>query len=97
MIICNKEDIRGESREGEDDLVIEEIARDLGVCAWTRTSAKTGAGVEEGIRTLVWQMLERENALAYEGFSRSDSIITLTSPALSRREHCVGMCWSSSS
>ena len=53
MIICNKEDIRGESRESEDDLVIEEIARDLGVSAWTRTSAKTGAGVEEGIRLTI--------------------------------------------
>jgi len=96
VIICNKEDIREPSKDSDDDLEIEEIARDLGVCAWTRTSAKTGDGVEEGIRTLVWQMLERENLLAYEGFSRSDSIITLTRP-ISRREHCVGMCWSSSS
>ena len=50
VIICNKEDIRQQSKESDDDLEIEEIARDLGVCAWTRTSAKTGDGVEEGIR-----------------------------------------------
>ena len=50
VIICNKEDIREKSSESDDDLLIEEMARDLGVCAWTRTSAKTGAGVEEGIR-----------------------------------------------
>ena len=50
VIICNKEDIRQQSMESDDDLEIEEIARDLGVCAWTRTSAKTGDGVEEGIR-----------------------------------------------
>jgi len=97
VIICNKEDIREKSSESDDDLLIEEMARDLGVCAWTRTSAKTGAGVEEGIRTLVWQMLERENVLAYDEFSRSDSIITLTTPALSRRQQCAGMCWSSTS
>ena len=53
VIICNKEDIREQSREADDDLLIEEIARDIGVCAWTRTSAKTGDGVEEGIRYIL--------------------------------------------
>ena len=44
------------------------------------------------IRSLVWQMLEREQALVYGDMARSDSIITLTNPE-KRREGCGGQCW----
>ena len=48
VILVNKDDLRDDN--DEDDMAMEEIARDLGVLAWIRTSAKTGSGVEEGIR-----------------------------------------------
>ena len=44
------------------------------------------------IRSLVWQMLEREQALVYGDMARSDSIITLTNPE-KRREGCGAQCW----
>ena len=44
------------------------------------------------IRSLVWQMLEREQALVYGDMARSDSIITLTNPE-KRREGCGSQCW----
>ena len=44
------------------------------------------------LRSLVWQMLEREQALMYGDLARSDSIITLTNPE-KRREGCGTQCW----
>ena len=50
VILVNKDDLREEAGVSDDDIVMEELARDLGIVSWTRTSAKTGTGVEEGIR-----------------------------------------------
>ena len=48
------------------------------------------------LRSLVWQMLEREQALEYGDMARSDSIITLTSPARrSWRQMFSSLCWGS--
>jgi len=93
VILVNKDDLREEEGVSNDDIAMEELARDLNIITWTRTSAKTGNGVEEGIRSLVWQMLEREQALIYgdTGLGRSDSIITLTTP--DRRGTCNSYCW----
>ena len=44
----------------------------------------------------MWQMLEREQALEYGDMARSDSIITLTSPARrSWRQMFSSLCWGS--
>jgi len=91
VILVNKDDLREENGVSNDDIAMEELARDLNILSWTRTSAKTGDGVEEGIRSLVWQMLEREHNLEYGDMARSDSIITLTNPA--KKSSCSSMCW----
>lgn len=92
VILANKDDLRnlGDSeKQSNDDLMMSELARDLGVVSWLRTSAKTGQGIEEGIRALVWQMLEREQ-LAERGLDRSDSVIQLDTEQR-RRASCS--CW----
>lgn len=93
VILVNKDDLREEEGVSSDDIAMEELARDMNIISWTRTSAKTGDGVEEGIRSLVWQMLEREQALVYgdSELGRSDSIITLTTP--DKKGSCNSYCW----
>ena len=76
VILANKEDLRSGENNSQEDLEMEELAQDLGVSSWTRTSAKTGSGVEEGIRSLVWQILDREQA-CFREMERSDSVIRL--------------------
>eukprot|EP00092_Neocalanus_flemingeri_P041641 GFUD01045350.1.p1 GENE.GFUD01045350.1~~GFUD01045350.1.p1 ORF type:complete len:223 (+),score=66.55 GFUD01045350.1:141-809(+) len=76
VILANKEDLRSGENNSQEDLEMEELARDLGASSWTRTSAKTGSGVEEGIRSLIWQILDREQIGARE-LERTDSVIRL--------------------
>merc|ERR1711872_584728 len=76
VILANKEDLRSGENNNEEDLEMSELAQDLGVSSWIRTSAKTGSGVEEGIRSLVWQILDREQA-CFRDMERSDSVIRL--------------------
>ena len=52
VMLVNKDDLREGSGTSDDNIAMEELARDLGIVSWTRTSAKTGAGVEEGIRLI---------------------------------------------
>jgi len=80
VILANKSDLRPvvETVRGEQDLEMEELVQEVGAAAWTRTSALTGEGVEEGVRTLVWHILEREACtLVRDQLNRSDSIIQL--------------------
>ena len=58
VMLVNKDDLREGAGGGEDDIVMEELARELGIVAWTRTSAKTGAGVEEGIRLCLHPLIQ---------------------------------------
>ena len=76
VILANKEDLRSGNNNSQEDLEMEELARNLGVSSWTRTSAKTGSGVEEGIRSLVWQILDREQGSNRE-LERTGSVIQL--------------------
>ena len=76
VILANKEDLRSAGKNSQEDLEMEELTRDLGVSSWTRTSAKTGKGVEEGIRSLVWQILDREQGSNRE-IERTGSVIQL--------------------
>ena len=76
VILANKEDLRDGEGNSEEDLSMAELAQGLGVSAWLRTSAKTGAGVEEGIRALVWEILDREQGQLKE-LERTDSVIRL--------------------
>ena len=79
MLLANKADLRAtdEGVRGEEDLAMEELVQEVGAAAWTRTSALTGEGVEEGVRALVWHILDREAASLREEMARSDSIIQL--------------------
>ena len=79
VLLANKADLRvaDESVRGEEDLAMEELVQEVGAAAWTRTSALTGEGVEEGVRALVWHILDREAATMREEMARSDSIIQL--------------------
>jgi len=91
VILANKEDLRSGDNNSQEDLEMEELARDLGVSSWTRTSAKTGSGVEEGIRSLVWQILDREQIHSRE-LERTDSVIRLPMETQDRRmSNC--QCW----
>ena len=91
VILANKEDLRSGDNNSQEDLEMEELARDLGVSSWTRTSAKTGSGVEEGIRSLVWQILDREQIHSRE-LERTDSVIRLPMDSQDRRiSNC--QCW----
>ena len=91
VILANKEDLRSGENNSQEDLEMEELARDLGVSSWTRTSAKTGSGVEEGIRSLVWRILDREQTQSRE-LERTDSVIRLPREDQSRKiSHC--QCW----
>lgn len=80
VILANKSDLRPvvETVRGQQDLEMEELVQEVGAAAWTRTSALTGEGVEEGVRALVWHILERDPAtLVRDQLNRSDSIIQL--------------------
>lgn len=79
VLLANKADLRAadEGVRGEEDLAMEELVQEVGAAAWTRTSALTGEGVEEGVRALVWHILDREAASLREEMARSDSIIQL--------------------
>ena len=92
VILANKEDLRSGENNSEEDLEMSQLAQDLGVCSWIRTSAKTGSGVEEGIRTLVWQILDREQVMGgARELERADSVIRLPREEQTRRSEC--QCW----
>ena len=91
VILANKEDLRSGENNSQEDLEMEEMARDLGASSWTRTSAKTGSGVEEGIRSLIWHILDREQISVRE-IERTDSVIRLPVDGQDRMiSHC--QCW----
>ena len=52
VLMVNKSDLMTKTNfvVSKEDIEMEELANDLDICSWTRTSAKTGHGVEEGIR-----------------------------------------------
>ena len=52
VLMVNKSDLMAKTDfvVSKEDIEMEELANDLDICSWTRTSAKTGHGVEEGIR-----------------------------------------------
>ena len=78
VVLANKCDLRPpEAVRGAQDLAMEQLVQGVGAAAWTRTSALTGEGVEEGVRALVWHILDREAVACREEMARSDSIIQL--------------------
>ena len=52
VLMVNKSDLMAKTDfvVSKEDIEMEELANDLDICSWTRTSAKTGHGVEDGIR-----------------------------------------------
>ena len=79
MVLANKADLRtaDELARGEEDLAMGQLVQEMGCGGWARTSALTGEGVEEAVRALVWQIMEREAHTMREEMARSDSIIQL--------------------
>ena len=52
VLLVNKSDLMAKTDfvVSKEDIEMEELANDLDICSWTRSSAKTGHGVEEAIR-----------------------------------------------